>query len=171
MELIQLPGRLWILTEFPLTVRYVPTDGSPHPEDPDVTFNGDSRGRWEGDTLVIDTIAIDTRMRNISVGVTGDANSWTHSKQEHVVERFTRPSKNYLTYQVTVEDPVVLEKSFISAPHTWSLAQRPEDVWTEYLCTHNEEPDFWNKVDPQWRQQYETRTGQFAPGGRGGRGQ
>jgi hypothetical protein len=155
IELIQLPGRMWILSEFPLTVRYVPIDGSPHPTDPDVSFNGDSRGHWEGDTLVVDTIAIDTRMRNISVGASGDRNAWTHSEQERVIERFTRPSKNYLTYQVSVVDPVVLEKPFTSAPLTWSLAQRADDVWTEYLCTNNEEPEFWKNVNSDHRDAYE----------------
>ena len=158
MEIIQLPGVVWILTEFPQTIRRIPTDGSPHPPDPDVTFNGDSRGHWEGDTLVVDTIAIDTRMRNISVGRTGDANAWTHSEQERVIERFSRPSKNYLYYQVTVIDPVVLEKPFTSVPHVWSLAQRADDVWTEYLCTANEEPEFWRNVDSEHKETYEQGT-------------
>jgi hypothetical protein len=155
MELIQVPGRLWILTEFPQTIRMITTDGTPHPKDPDVSFNGDSRGHWEGDTLVVDTIAIDTRMRNISVGKTGDANAWLHSEKEHVIERFSRPSKNYVTYQVTVEDPEVLVKPFTSAPHTWTLAQDPKDVWTEYLCTSNEEPEFWKNVDQKTKEEYE----------------
>jgi hypothetical protein len=133
----------------------VPTDGRPHPKDPDVTFNGDSVAHWEGDTLVVDTIAIDTRMRNISVGRTGDANAWLHSAKEHVIERFSRPSKNYLTYQLTVEDPEVLVKPFTSAPHTWTLAQDPNDVWTEYICTANEDPDFWKNVDQKTKEEYE----------------
>src|SRR5215208_4890174 len=112
LEIIQLPGKVWLLTEFPQTIRYVPTDGRPHSKDPDVTFNGESVGHWEGDNLVVDTIGIDERMRNISVGQRGDANAWTHSAQERVIERFTRTSQNYLTYQVTVIDPVVLEKPF-----------------------------------------------------------
>src|SRR3989441_575510 len=53
MELIQKPGVLWILSEFPETIRRIPTDGRPH-QDPDVTFNGDSVAHWEGDTLVVD---------------------------------------------------------------------------------------------------------------------
>src|SRR5678816_4109154 len=70
LEIVQVPGRVWLLTEFPQTIRMVPTDGRKHSSDPDPTFNGESVGRWEGDTLVVDTIAIDTRMRNISVGRT-----------------------------------------------------------------------------------------------------
>jgi hypothetical protein len=168
-EMIQLPGKVWIMTEFPLSVRYIPTDGRPHSKDPDVSFNGESIGHWEGDTLVVDTIAIDTRMRNISVGATGDANAWTHSEQEHVIERFSRPSKNYLTYQVSIEDPVVLAKPYSSAPHVWTLAQGADDTWTEFLCTNDEEPDSWKNIDPQFKKEYETGTGRFAPGaGRGG---
>jgi hypothetical protein len=155
MELIQKPGVLWVLSEFPETIRRIPTDGSAHPKDPDVTFNGDSRGHWEGDTLVVDTISIDERARNISVGIPGDAHAWLHSDKEHVIERFSRPSQNYVTYQVTVEDPVVLAKPFTSAPLTWSLAQDPNDVWTEYICTGNEDPEVWKDMDPKARDNYE----------------
>jgi hypothetical protein len=155
IELVQRPGVLWILTEFPQTIRWIPTDGRPHSEDPDVSFNGESVGHWEGDTLVVDTVSIDTRMRNISVGIPGDAAAWTHSEQEHVIERFSRPSKNFLQYQVTVEDPVVLEKPFVSVMHRWSLAQGKDDNWTEYLCTANEDADNWQKIDPAIREKYE----------------
>jgi hypothetical protein len=168
LEIVQVPGRVWLLTEFPQTIRMIPTDGRKHPADPDPSFNGDSVGRWEGDTLVVDTIAIDTRMRNISVGKTGDANAWLHSEKEHVIERFSRPSKNYLMYQVTVEDPEVLVKPFTSAPHVWTLAQDPNDVWTEYICTTNEEPEVYKNLDAKTKQEYE-RSGRdgTAPAGRG----
>jgi hypothetical protein len=157
MELIQKPGVLWVLTEFPQTIRRIPTDGRPHSKNPDPSFNGESVGHWEGDTLVVDTIAIDTRMRNISVGARGDANAWTHSDQERVIERFTRNSQNYLTYQLTVIDPVVLTKPFVSAPHTWTLAQDPRDVWTEYACTLNEEPFHYENMNPELKKKYESQ--------------
>ena len=157
MELVQRPGALWILTEFPQTIRWIPTDGRPHSKNPDPSFNGESVGTWEGDTLVVDTIAIDERMRNISVGRSGDANAWTHSKEERVIERFTRKSKNYLTYQLTVIDPIVLVKPFTSAPLTWTLAQNPNDVWTEYHCTANEEPFHYENMSQEWKKQYETQ--------------
>ena len=93
IELVQRPGVVWILTEFPQTIRWIPTDGRPHSENPDVSFNGESVGHWEGETLVVDTIAIDERMRNISVGRRGDGGAWTHSPEERVIERFTRVSE------------------------------------------------------------------------------
>jgi len=163
MELVQRPGALWILTEFPQTIRWIPTDGRPHSKNPDPSFNGESIGTWEGDTLVVDTIAIDERMRNISVGRSGDANAWTHSKEEHVIERFTRKSKNYLIYQLTVIDPIVLVKPFTSAPLTWTLAQNPNDAWTEYHCTANEEPFHYENMSPEWKKQYETQQQQQQP--------
>src|SRR2546421_274966 len=70
-------------------------------------------------------------------------------------ERFSRPSKNYLIYQLTVEDPEVLVKPFTSAPHVWTLAQAPNDVWTEYICTTNEEPDVYKNLDQKTKDEYE----------------
>jgi hypothetical protein len=146
IELIQSPGRLVVLAEYPLTVRMIHTDGRPHPKDPDPSFNGDSTAHWQGDTLVVDVIAIDERMRNVGAGFLGEGGAWLHSDQEHIVERFTRPSKNYLIYQVTIEDPIVLAKPWSSAPRYWSLAQDPNDDWTEVFCTHNEEPEEYEKI-------------------------
>jgi hypothetical protein len=94
-------------------------DGRPHSKYPDTSAAGESVGHWDGDTLVVDTVGIDPRMMNISVG----AIAWTHSEEEHVIERFSRPSKDTLTYQLTVEDPVVLAKPLALAPLRWSLAQ------------------------------------------------
>jgi hypothetical protein len=159
MELVQRPGALYILTEFPQTIRWIPTDGRPHSKNPDPSFNGESVARWEGDTLVVDTIAIDERMRNISVGRRGDANAWTHSKEERVIERFTRTSQNYLTYQLEVIDPVVLMKPFISAPMIWTLAQDPSDVWTEYHCTANEDAFHYQGLDAETKKKYESGQG------------
>jgi len=169
VQIVQPPGYVVFLFER-MSWRTVPLDGRPHLPDAIRLWQGDSVGRWEGDTLVVDTIAIDTRMRNISVGRTGDANAWLHSEKEHVIERFSRPSKNYLMYQLTVEDPVVLTKPFTSAPHVWTLAQDPNDVWTEYICTANEEPEVYKNLDSQTKQDYE-RSGRdgTAPAGRGDR--
>jgi hypothetical protein len=166
IELVSQPGALWIMTEFPQAVRWIPTDGRQHSANPAVSFSGESVGHWEGDTLVVDTVAIDTRMRNISVGAFGDANSWTHSEKEHVIERFSRPGKNILNYQVYVDDPVVLTKPFTSAVERWSLAQAKDDNWTEYLCTANEDDDAYSKIDSTTRQQYE-KAGQGQVQGQG----
>jgi len=67
-----------------------------------------------------------------------------------------------------IEDPVVLAKPYIYAPRTWTLAQNPDDFWTEYVCTANEEPTYMQKMDPRQKQEIESGTGQPARGrGRG----
>jgi hypothetical protein len=143
MELIATPQRLTMLYEYPLDVRMVYMNHQ-HAKDPDPTFNGDTTAHWEGDTLVLDVIAIDERMRNFGAG---NGSGWFHSAQQHVIERITRTSKNYLTYQITIEDPVVLAQPWKSAPRTWSLAQDPHDEWGEVFCTLNEEPDEIKKIN------------------------
>jgi hypothetical protein len=162
MELIATPKRLAVLYEYPLDVRMIYT-GRAHPQDPDPTFNGDSTAHWEGNTLVVDVIAIDTRLRNI-IGVgTGAGVQWFPSAKEHITERFSRPSKNYLIYQVTIDDPEVLAKPWTSAPRRWSLAPA-DDEWGEVFCTTNEEPEFWKKADPKTKQDFERQMKPPVPG-------
>ena len=126
MELVQHPGVLVQLIDANHDFRVIPTDGRPHSKDPAPAFNGEEVGHWDGDTLVIDTIGIDERVWN--------NDQWTfHSEQEHVVERFTRPSLNYLIYQATIDDPMVLTKPWTSAPHRWSLSVSHEQL-DEWYC-------------------------------------
>jgi len=115
----------------------VHTDGRPHkkPEDLEPLVNGDQTAHWEGDTLVIDSISIDER--------TSIRDGWFHSDQLHVIERLRRPSKNYLEYQFTIEDPKVLTKPWTSAWRIHSLAN--EDL-TENFCTRNENVDQLRKL-------------------------
>jgi hypothetical protein len=131
VQLIQTRGQLAQLNELNNNFRVIPTDGRKHTEDPDPTFNGEGVAHWDGDTLVIDTIAVDQRTWNNFTG-------WFHSDAEHVIERISRPSMNYLIYQVTIEDPKVLTKPWTSAPRTWTLAKEPLQ---EYYCTNNQEKE------------------------------
>jgi len=135
-QLIETPGQLVQLDELNNNWRVIPTDGRAHDPDPDPGFLGDEVGRWEGDTLVVDTIAIDERTWN-------DFKGWFHSDQEHVIERFTRPDLNHLFVQVTVEDPKVLTKPWTSAPRMWTLGH---EKLQEYFCTNNQEVDQLTKL-------------------------
>jgi len=128
-QLVQTPDELIQLNELNTNFRVIHTDGRPHTKDPDPTFAGDATAHWDGNTLVIDVIAIDERTWNNFIG-------WFHSDQEHVIERLTRPSENSLIYQVTIEDPKVLTGPWTSAPHEWTLHH--EDL-EEYYCTNNHE--------------------------------
>ena len=85
----------------------IPTDGRSHPKSAelDITYMGDTVGRWEGDTLVLDSVAFtDTTW----LGRGG----LFHSDQMHVVERFKREG-DALLYDVTVEDPEVLAEPYV----------------------------------------------------------
>jgi hypothetical protein len=129
LQLVQTPGQLVQLDELNNNWRVIPTDGRPHSKDPDPTFNGEGIGHWEGEVLAIDVIAMDTRSWD-------NGNGWFHSEQQHLVERLSRPTKNYLVYQVTIEDPKVLTKPWTSAPRKWSLGHEPLQ---EYYCTNDED--------------------------------
>jgi hypothetical protein len=131
IQLVQTPGQLVQLDELNNNFRVIPTAGRPHDPDPDPGFNGDETAHWEGDTLVVDTIAIDERTWNNFAG-------WFHSDQEHVIERISRPDVNHLVVQVTIEDPKVLTKPWTSAPRVWSLGH---EKLQEYFCTNNQDVD------------------------------
>lgn len=136
LQLVHTPGQLVQLNELNNNWRVIPTDGRAHDSDPDPGFLGDEVGRWEGDTLVVDTISIDERTWN-------DFKGWFHSDQEHVIERFTRPDLNHLFVQVTIEDPKVLTKPWTSAQRMWTLGH---EKLQEYFCTNNQEVDQLTKL-------------------------
>jgi hypothetical protein len=136
IQLVQTPGQLVQLDELNNNFRVIHTDGRPHAQDPDPSFDGDAVARWDGDTLVIDVVSIDERTWNNFTG-------WFHSDQEHVIERLSRPSMNYLIYQVTIEDPKVLTKPWTSAPRQYTLGH--EDL-LEYYCTNNQDVDQYKSL-------------------------
>jgi len=129
MQIVQLPGKVIFLYEFMHNFRVVPTDGREHDEDYDPAFMGHAVGRWEGDTLVVD-----------SIGYTGrtwlDAHGNVHSDALHVIERFRRTSHDELAYEVTIDDPTFYTKPWTAPELTFPLAP-PEWRLLEYACTEN----------------------------------
>jgi len=126
IEFLFTPGRVTIAIETDSQVRRIYTDGRKHQEDPDLTFNGDSIGHWDGDTLVVDTIGLEPHTE-IALGV-------GHSDQVHIVERIRKTSPEHLEIATTIEDPKVLTKP-------WTVVRpyiRHAD-WTiqEYVCEQN----------------------------------
>ena len=119
IQLFQTPDHVVIVTEMVHTARIVPLDGRPR-LDPNVKqWSGDSRGRWEGDTLVIET-------RNFDAG-----RRWRNTTDSaRLVERLTRVDADTLNYEFTVTDPVTW-----TSPWTASvpLALNPEPMY-EYAC-------------------------------------
>ncbi len=99
-QIVQTPTQVTILYEYVHTVRNIYLD-SPHPEDLlERLWMGDSRGRWEGDTLVVDVV-------HFTDQTWFDRSGNFHSEALHVVERYTRTGPNHISYQVTIEDPEV----------------------------------------------------------------
>jgi hypothetical protein len=93
------------------TFRSIPTDGRPHLDGVDF-WMGDSRGRWEGETLVVD-------VSDLNDQTWLDRTGTFHSDKLHVVERYTRTAANAILYQATIEDPDVF-----TAPWTIQLTLR-----------------------------------------------
>ena len=96
LQVFQTEDHVVLLNEMVHSSRVIPLDGRPHLEDGVRQWMGDSRGRWEGDTLVVETTNF-LRETSFRGGVT--------TAGLHLVERFTRVSEGTLMYQVTVNDP------------------------------------------------------------------
>jgi hypothetical protein len=93
-QIQQVPGYVLIITQSNNDVRIVPTDGRPHAPSQVRSWLGDSRGRWEGNTLVVETVNF--HPDRIWRGATGDMK---------LVERFTRVDPETISYEITVTDP------------------------------------------------------------------
>ena len=94
LQIMQMPGYVLIYRELATAPRIIPMDNRPHIADQIRTWAGHSVGRWEGDTLVVDTTNF-----NEKAAIQGSGPGL------HVIERFTRVSADRIMYQVTLEDP------------------------------------------------------------------
>ena len=122
-QIVQSPDSVAIVMETIHDARVIPLDGRPHLPSTVQTWLGDSRGRWEGDTLVVDTT-------NYKAGAFMNA-----SEKLHVIERFTRTGPDTLKYEVTVDDPATWVKP-------WSVTiplSHSRDAIYEYACHEGNE--------------------------------
>jgi hypothetical protein len=103
------------------TFRLVPTDGRPHDPNADLLYYGDSIGRWDGDTLVVDSIGF---IDETWLGIYG----WFHSDKLHVVERLSRVGDT-LRYQATIEDPEVFTRPWTMNP--WVSVRTTKELLIE----------------------------------------
>ena len=125
-EIVQTPKQIAILYEFAHATRNVPMDGSPHPDGLPDAWMGDSRGRWDGDTLVID-------VSNFNDQTWFDHAGNFHSDALHVVERYTLSDPNHIQYEATIEDPKVFTRPWkISMPLYRRMEKNPRLL--EYEC-------------------------------------
>jgi len=109
--------------------RSIPFDVRKHAADPDPAFFGDHIGWWEGDTFVIDTIAI----KGSPIWI--DENANPQSDAMHAVERWTRPDAGHLHLELTIDDPKFYTQRF-TYQRTW-VAGKPGETLKEYSCSEN----------------------------------
>src|SRR5262249_53820711 len=124
-QILQSPGYVVLLVEMIHDVRVIPTDGRPHLGPAIRKWLGDSRGRWEGNTLVVETTNIipglELRPSRTVLGGT---------EQLKVVERFTRVDADTLDYQFTVTDPAMFTRAWTAST---PMAKTDIPIY-EYAC-------------------------------------
>ena len=111
IQLVQAAEVVVVLDNRPHIYRYIPTDGRKHTEDVFPTYQGDSVGRWDGDTLVVDVTTFNGKiwLGGVEDHPTPDSSGgWITSDALHLVERWHLLDADTLEYQATVEDPRVL---------------------------------------------------------------
>ena len=125
-KFVQSPSVIVVLIEDIFSYRQIFLDGRGHPKDGDPTWMGHSIGRWEGDTLVVDSAGFNNK-------------SWTpmgrpHTDRLHIIERFRRIDAGHLDYEMTIDDPGTYVKP-------WTIKRASNllvgDEIGEYICTEN----------------------------------
>jgi hypothetical protein len=141
VEILQVPGRTIMFFEYIHLVRQIFTDGRDHPKDANPTWMGDSIGRWEGDTLVVDSTGFNDKTWL-------DVAGHPHSEALHIVERLRRADHDTLMIDITIDDPqaytspLKTQRKFILKPE-WNIM--------EFICEDNQVGfnDFEKKVGAQ----------------------
>ncbi len=125
-QIVQQADKVNILYEYNHSLRHIYMNGNPHPEGPINWWMGDSRGSWDGDTLVVDVV-------HFTDQTWFDRAGNFHGEMLHVIERYTPTSPNHLLYEVTIEDPAVFTR-----PWTMSMTlyrrMDPTPELLEYEC-------------------------------------
>jgi hypothetical protein len=127
-KIVQAPGLIVFLTERNASYRQIFTDGRPLPEDPNPSWNGYSTGRWEGDTLVVETVGFGD-------GQWLDRAGSPLTSAGRMTERFRRPNFGALEIELTVNDPKAYTR-----PWTVQLQQKlaVDTELLDYICLENE---------------------------------
>jgi len=126
VEIFQVPGKVLMFQEAGNEIRQIHLDRG-HPKDLDGTYNGDSVGKWEGGTLVVDTIGFNEITWVDHVGL-------PHTDALHVIERIHRADHDTLVDDFTIEDPKAYTKPW-TASQTYHL--KPGWEIAEYVCDNN----------------------------------
>lgn len=133
-KIVQTPGQIVLYVWWWDAVRFIPTDGRPrNPDDMEnATFEGIGLGHWEGDTLVIESVGFNDKQWLAYPG-------YFHSDKMKVIERLRRDGE-YLYYDVTIEDPEVLQEPWVMETIVRHLNTNPSDRPSEWKPWTNHDP-------------------------------
>jgi hypothetical protein len=130
VEIVDLPEtqRVYIMdVGGPHTFRVIHTDGRPHPKNLVPSHYGHSIGRWEGDTLIVDTIGFHEKMWI-------DRGQTPHTEKLHLIEKFTRTDMNSMRYELTIEDPDAYTAVWSRSS---TMTFRGDREMFEFICQDN----------------------------------
>ncbi len=130
-KIIQTPGVVVLLFETFHTFRQIFTDGRPLPKERDSGWFGYSVGKWDGDTLVVDTVGLTEKTWL-------DDGGHPHTNDLHVIERFRRPDFGHMEVQVTIDDPKTYPKPW-TAKIPWDYV--PDTELMDWVCENNLDPE------------------------------
>ncbi len=126
-KIIETPGLVIVLYEAFSLYRQIFTDGRELPKDPNPSWLGYSVGKWEGDTLVVDSIGFNDKTWLDQLG-------YPHSDALHVTERFHRRDLGHMELQITIHDPKMYTKP-------WTISEDPhllaDTELLEFICNEN----------------------------------
>jgi hypothetical protein len=135
-QIVQQADKISILYEYLHAARYIYMNGNPHPEGPIEWWMGDSRGTFEGNTLVVDVVHFNDQTWFDRAGN-------FHSGDMHVIERYTPTSPNHLQYEVTIEDPKVFTRPWTISMPLYRRQERDVELY-EYQCNTYLLEQEWN---------------------------
>lgn len=125
VQIVQTRDQVTILSEYVHTIRNIYLSGQ-HPPEGIQWFMGDSRARWEGDTLVVDVV-------HFTAQTWFDRSGNFHSEALHVVERFTRTGPDHLLYEAVIEDPKVFSRPWKMSMPLYRRQEKNAQL-LEYEC-------------------------------------
>jgi len=125
-RIVQQADKVTILYEYLHAIRYIFMNKNPHPPGPIDWWMGDSRGRWEGNTLVVDVVHLSDRTWL-------DRSGNFHSAALHVVERYTPTGPDHMLYEATLEDPKVFTRPWKISMPLYRRQERNSEL-LEYEC-------------------------------------
>ena len=112
VQIVQTPDHVMLLLEMNHDARIIPLDGRPHRPSHIKTWLGDSRGRWEGDTLVVESANFTPKVASFSARLGAGGLEFGSAENLRLVERFTRVGPGTLQYEFTVNDPSTFTRPF-----------------------------------------------------------